>query len=91
MGIYECFQNGFITGAKSFMYRRSAREYFEKKYASMGERLQKLCSNTGLKSVEAEVKTGEWFLEMRMSDNYQKFDTIKILATPESWKVVIPR
>ena len=91
MGIYDCFKNGFVTGVKSFLHRSSAREYFSKKYAFMGERLQKLCSNTGLKSVEAEVNTGEWFLAMRTSDNYQKFDTIKILATPESWKVVIPR
>lgn len=69
MGIFDWLQNGFFTGAKSFVYRSSAREHFSKKYAFMGERLQKLCSNNGLKSVEAEVNTGEWFLEMRMSDN----------------------
>lgn len=91
MGLFNWRKNGLVVGAKSFYYRSSAREYFAEKYAFVGEQLQKLCSDTGLKSVEAEISTGEWFLEVSTCADCLKFDTIKILATPESWKVVMPK
>lgn len=58
MGLFDWRKSGLVVGAKSFYYRSSAREYFAEKYAFVGEQLQKLCSDTGLKSVEAEISTG---------------------------------
>lgn len=90
MGLFGGRKGGFIAAAKSFNYRNTAREYFGEKYGFVGEQLQKLCADTGLMNVSAEIDTGEWFVESYSGGEYFRYKSVKIYATPEQWKVVIP-
>ena len=85
-------QNTVLVGTTSFRYLSDAMEYFSEKYGFVGEQLQKLCAETGLLRVVAEVDTGEWFretYEYRVGRVYKKHDRIKIAATSKKWKVIV--
>ncbi len=64
-----------------------AKEHFADKYGFVGEQLQKLCSDTGLLVVEAEVDTGAWFLKSGYKGSYEKHDSVRIKATARKWWV----
>lgn len=93
MGIFKSRrQNTVLVGTTSFRYPSDAMAYFSEKYGFVGEQLQKLCADTGLMRVAAEVDTGEWFketYEYRVGRVYKKHDRIKIAATSEKWEVIV--
>lgn len=85
-------QNTVLVGTTSFRRSSDAKEYFTEKYGFVGEQLQKLCADTGLMRVAAEVDTGEWFketCEYRVGRVYKKHDRIKIAATSKKWEVIV--
>nr|DAQ81397.1 MAG TPA: hypothetical protein [Caudoviricetes sp.] len=85
-------QNTVLVGTTSFRYPSDAMAYFSGKYGFVGEQLQKLCAETGLLRVAAEVDTGEWFketYEYRVGRVYKKHDRIKIAATSKKWEVIV--
>lgn len=51
-------QNTVLVGTTSFSRTSDAKSYFSEKYGFVGEQLQKLCAETGLLRVAAEVDTG---------------------------------
>lgn len=93
MGIFKSRrQNTVLVGTTSFRYPSDAMAYFSEKYGFVGEQLQKLCADTGLMRVAAEVDTGEWFketYEYRVGRVYKKHDRIKIAATSKKWEVIV--
>lgn len=85
-------QNTVLVGTTSFNRMSDAKAYFSEKYGFVGEQLQKLCADTGLLSVAAEVDTGEWFRrehEYHVGWVYKKHDCIKIAATSNKWEVIV--
>lgn len=85
-------QNTVLVGTTSFKRGSDAEAYFSEKYGFVGEQLQKLCADTGLLRVAAEVDTGEWFRERYrypVGRVYEKCDYIKIAATSKEWKVIV--
>ncbi len=85
-------QNTVLVGTTSFRHPSDAMAYFSEKYGFVGEQLQKLCAETGLLHVAAEVDTGEWFKETyenRVGRVYKKHDRIKISATSKKWEVIV--
>lgn len=85
-------QNTVLVGTTSFKRPSDAIAYFSEKYGFVGEQLQKLCADTGLLSVAAEVDTGEWLKEeydYYLGKIYKKRDCIKIAATSKEWKVIV--
>lgn len=85
-------QNTVLVGTTSFRRSSDAKTYFSEKYGFVGEQLQKLCADTGLMRVAAEVDTGEWFketYEYHVGMVYKKHDCIKIAATSKKWEVIV--
>lgn len=85
-------QNTVLVGTTSFSRTSDAKAYFSEKYGFVGEQLQKLCADTGLLRVAAEVDTGEWFreeYEYPVGWVYKKHDCVKIAATSKKWEVVV--
>lgn len=93
MGILKSRRkNTVLVGTTSFRRTSDAKAYFSEKYGFVGEQLQKLCADTGLLSVDAEVDTGEWFKETydsHFGKVYKKHDCVKISATSKEWKVIV--
>lgn len=87
MGLFKDCKPNLAIGAACFERYTNAKDYFADKYAFVGEQLQKLCTDTGLLSVEAKVGTGTWFLKNTYKGGYEKYDCIIVFATAKNWKV----
>ena len=72
MGLFKDHEPNLAIGAACFERYTNAKDYFADKYAFVGEQLQKLCTDTGLLSVEAKVGTGTSVLEKHLQGRLRK-------------------